>query len=276
MKPKPFDYARPDTVEETLALLAENGPEARILAGGQSLIAMMNLRLLEFRVLIDISRLEQLKMIDAAKGYVTLGAGVTQSQLLDWAELPKQLPFVAKALPWVGHFQTRNRGTVCGSLCHADPSSELPLSLALLGGEVALQSRRKHRWVPASEFQKGLLSTACAEDEMAVAARFPVVEGQVCAFREVARRHGDFAIVGAGVTADLSGKIRVGIAGMTDRPHVAELPEGLGRDGLDDWVNALAWQLGGLEDLHASPRYRRDLLRRMLPELIEEVKLCYV
>lgn len=275
MKPKPFDYARPETIDEAVSLLAEHGGDARILAGGQSLMAMLNLRLVEPSLLIDISRIEDLKKIEVDRGTVTIGAGVTQAQVLNWPELNRYLPFISKALPWVGHFQTRNRGTVCGSLCHADPSSELPLSLALLGGEVGLQSRKKLRWVPASQFQQGLLTTARNDDELVVAARFPAAEGQACAFREVARRHGDFAIVGAGVTASEKGRLRIGVAGMTDRPSVSDLPDGLGADGIADWCNELAWKLGGLEDLHASPRYRRDLLRRMLPGLIEEVQACF-
>lgn len=274
MKPRAFDYARPETLDEALALLAQNGAEARVLAGGQSLMAMLNLRLLEPKVIIDISRIASLKSIETRGGHVVIGAGVTQAALLDWPELGRKLPFIARALPWVGHFQTRNRGTVCGSLCHADPSSELPLSLALLGGEVCLRSAKGERWLKAEAFQVGLLSTARADDEIAVAVRFPIVEGQAATFREVARRHGDFAIVGAGIVSDARGALRLGVAGMTDRPHVALLPEGLSGGALADWVNDLAWRLGGLEDLHATPRYRRDLLRRMVPQLIEEVQPC--
>lgn len=274
MKPRPFDYARPDSVDEAVGLLADYGAEARILAGGQSLMAMLNLRLLEPQVVVDITRIEALGRIEATGGWVTIGAAVTQAQLLDWPDLGRLLPFVALALPWVGHFQTRNRGTVCGSLCHADPSSELPLSLALLGGEVCLRSRKGQRWVKAAAFQAGLLSVAKGDDEMVTAARFPIAEGQPAAFREVARRHGDFAIVAAGLVADASGALRVGIGGMVDRPHVAPVPAGLAGSAVSDWANEVAWRLGGLDDVHASPRYRRDLLRRILPRLIEEVQPC--
>jgi 2-furoyl-CoA dehydrogenase FAD binding subunit len=274
MKPRPFDYARPDTVDEAVAVLAENGAEARVMAGGQSLMAMLNLRLLEPRVLVDITRIPALKGIEVKGGWVVVGAGVTQSQLLEWPRLGSLLPFVARALPWVGHFQTRNRGTICGSLCHADPSSEMPLSMALLGGEICLRSRRGDRWAKASEFQAGLLTVAKADDELAVAVRFPVAEGQGAAFREVARRHGDFAIVGAGIVTDGKGGLRVGVAGMVDRPHVAPVPAGLTGSAVADWANEVAWTLGGLEDIHASPRYRRDLLRRILPQLVAEVQPC--
>ena len=129
MKPRPFDYVRPDTVEEVLALLAEYGDDARILAGGQSLIPMLNLRLIEPVVLIDISRISALDIISDKGGKIEIGAAVTQNKLLDWPQLAERLPLLAAALPCVGHFQTRNRGTVCGSIAHADPCSELPLAL---------------------------------------------------------------------------------------------------------------------------------------------------
>ena len=132
MKPRPFGYVRPDTVDEAVALLAEHGDEARILAGGQSLMAMMNLRLADPAMLIDIARIAELGHIRDLGATIEVGAAVTQNKLLAWPDLAKKLPLLAAALPHVGHFQTRNKGTVCGSIAHADPSSELPLSLALL------------------------------------------------------------------------------------------------------------------------------------------------
>ena len=132
MKPRPFDYVRPDTVDEAVALLAEYGDDARVLAGGQSLMAMMNLRLADPAVLIDIARIAELDTIRDRGDAIEIGAAVTQNKLLAWPELGKKLPLLAAALPYVGHFQTRNKGTICGSIAHADPSSELPLSLALL------------------------------------------------------------------------------------------------------------------------------------------------
>ena len=130
MKPRPFDYIRPDTVEEALALLAEYGDDARILAGGQSLVPMLNLRIVEAQALIDISRIAALDVIRDLGEAIEIGAAVTQNKLLAWPQLAEKLPLVAAALPHVGHFQTRNKGTVCGSIAHADPSSELPLALA--------------------------------------------------------------------------------------------------------------------------------------------------
>jgi 2-furoyl-CoA dehydrogenase FAD binding subunit len=150
MKPRRFDYARPDSVAEALALLAEHGEDAKVLAGGQSLMAMLNLRLAEPALLVDIARLAELGTIKMAGDKVEVGAAVTQNRLADWPELADKLPLLAKTLPFVGHFQTRNKGTVCGSIAHADPSSEIPLALATLGGEVVLRSRRGTRTVSAA------------------------------------------------------------------------------------------------------------------------------
>jgi 2-furoyl-CoA dehydrogenase FAD binding subunit len=202
MKPRRFDYARPDSVAEAVALLAEHGEDAKVLAGGQSLMAMLNLRLLEPAILVDIARLKELDTIKVVGDKVEVGAAVIQNRLKDWPELASKLPLLAKALPFVGHFQTRNKGTVCGSVAHADPSSEIPLTLATLGGEVVLRSRRGTRTLPAADFQRGMLTTAREEDELITAVRFPVQAGKRVAFREVARRHGDFAIIAVAASVE--------------------------------------------------------------------------
>ncbi len=214
MKPRRFDYVRPDTVAEAVALLAQYGEEAKVMAGGQSLMAMLNLRLLEPTLLIDIARLAELdtiKVVGDRKGdKVEVGAAVTQNRLKDWPELAAKLPLLARALPFVGHFQTRNRGTVCGSIAHADPSSEIPLSLATLGGEVVLRSRRGTRTLAAADFQRGMLQTAREADELITAVRFPVHAGARVAFHEVARRHGDFAMIAVAAWVQLRGRRRYG------------------------------------------------------------------
>jgi 2-furoyl-CoA dehydrogenase FAD binding subunit len=276
MKPRRFDYVRPDSVAEALALLAEHGEDAKVIAGGQSLMAMLNLRLLEPEVLIDIARLSELDYIKVAGEKVEVGAAVTQNRLKDWPELAAKLPLVARALPFVGHFQTRNRGTVCGSIAHADPSSEIPLSLATLGGEVVLRSRRGTRTLAAADFQRGMLQTAREADELITAVRFPIHASARVAFREVARRHGDFAMIavaawvqgGAG-----GGTVRVGIGGIADRPAVRSLKLD-GGDAAKAAFEALAWELEGYDDIHASARLRRDLLRRVGPAVVEEALRC--
>lgn len=273
MKPKEFDYVLAETTEEALAELAANGEDAKILAGGQTLGAMLNLRLVEMEVLVDIARIESLSYISAKNGMVEVGAATTQAALMAWDGLAEKVPLLHVAMPHIGHYQTRNRGTVCGSLAHADPSSELPLCLATLGGEVVLRSARGERVLSADAFQLGVLSTARAADEMVAAARYPARRaGEGFAFREMARRRGDFAIVA--VAAVVSDKhIRLGVGGVADKPTVAEW-EILDGDDLDDALNALAWELGGYDDIHASAKYRRKLVRSLGRHVVEEAKAC--
>jgi 2-furoyl-CoA dehydrogenase FAD binding subunit len=270
MKPRPFDYIRPDTVEEAIALLADYGEDARVLAGGQSLVPMLNLRLIEARALIDISRIAALDVIREHDGRIEIGAAVTQNKLMAWPQLAKKLPLVAAALPFVGHFQTRNRGTVCGSIAHADPSSELPLALAVAGGEIVLRSRRGERVLVAGDFQNDVLTTARVSDELIVAARFPVANGSGVAFREVARRHGDFAIIAVAAFAEDNGAVRLGVGGMAGRPMVRRI----GTDNAADSIAAWAEELDGYEDLHASAAMRRDLFRNLAPLAIKEALRC--
>ena len=268
MKPRPFDYLRPDSVAEAVDALARYGDDARVLAGGQTLMAMLNLRLLDTAVLIDISRLKELEGIRIMGGMLEVGAAVTQNRLLAWPELSSRVPLLAKMLPWVGHFQTRNRGTVCGSIAHADPSSELPLALAMLGGEVVLRSKRGTRTLKASEFQLGMLTTAREPDELIVAARFSMEKGAV-AFREIARRHGDFAIVSVAAWSKGPSRMRIGIGGADSRPFVRDIDATPARDA----VETLVWQLEPYEDMHASPRMRRDLVRNLAPRIIAEAQV---
>jgi len=270
MKPRPFDYVRPDTAEEAVALLADYGDDARVLAGGQSLVPMLNLRIVEAEALIDISRIAALDAIRDVGDRIEIGAAVTQNTLLAWPQLAKKLPLVAAALPHVGHFQTRNKGTVCGSIAHADPSSEIPLALAVLGGEVVLRSKKRgERVLGANEFQKDMLTTARDSDELIVAVRFPVMAGQGTAFREVARRHGDFAIIAIAAVVDNRGAARLGVGGMAGRPLVRRIfsdPAGA--------VAAWAQELEGYEDLHASAAMRRDLFKNLAPDVIAEAQKC--
>ena len=293
MKPAPFDYVRADSVEECVELLAEYGDDARVLAGGQSLMPMLNMRLMRPEVLVDIAKIPELSGIGAeaeagvgaevgtgvgvgagagvgvGAGVVSVGAATTQNALLEWSGLDASLPLLAQALPHVGHFQIRNRGTVCGSLCHADPSSELPLCLALVEGEVELQSRRGARRLSADDFQTGVLTTARRSDELATRALFPGAgEGATFAFREFSRRHGDFAVVAVGAMRRAD-TVRLAVGGVGDRPEVRSWT-GLEGSAIDDALNAFAWELGGSDDIHATARYRRALVRHLGRQAIEE------
>ncbi len=273
MKPKEFDFLTAETVDEAVAELAETGDEARILAGGQSLMAMLNLRLAEPAILIDISRIDPLRYIRAGANMIEIGATTTQNALQAWDGLAEKVPMLHKALPFIGHFQTRNRGTVCGSLAHADPSSELPLCLATLGGEVVLKSVRGERTLTAAAFQTGMLSTAKTADEMVIAARYPLCEaGTGYAFDEVAVRRGDFAVVSVAAVASNS-TIRLGVGGVADKPTLRDWGM-LDGAALDDALNAFAWELGGYDDIHATAKYRRRLVRTVGRRVIEEAKSC--
>jgi 2-furoyl-CoA dehydrogenase FAD binding subunit len=273
MKPASFDYARCETAEDALALLKEHGDEARVMAGGQSLMPMLNMRLVRPGIVVDIGAVAALNYCRSEGAAVEIGATFTQGALEVWPEVGRHLPLVAAALPQIGHFQTRNRGTVCGSLCHADPSSELPLCLATLGGEVVLRSARRRRTLKAAEFQLGLLTTAREPDEMVVAARYPAARaGWGYAFREIARRHGDFAIVALAAVAN-GATVRLGVGGIADRPVVREWAK-LDERELADALNEFAWDLGGSDDIHATARYRREMVRRLGKKVIEEARRC--
>jgi 2-furoyl-CoA dehydrogenase FAD binding subunit len=269
MKPAAFDYVRAETVEEALAVLASEGSDAQIIAGGQSLMAMLNTRLAKPKVLIDIMRLKELDRIDVSSAAVKIGAGVRQRTLLGWPPLAQRLELVALALPWTGHAQTRSRGTICGSIAHADPSAEMPLALLALGGEVQLRTARGRRRLAAEKFFTGMMSTARAADEMIEAVSFPSPGVARCAFREVARRHGDFAIVACAAVASGQG-VRFAVGGVADTAAVREWPR-LDGSGLDDALNSFAHELEARDDVHATARYRRDLVRMIGRELVREV-----
>ena len=267
MKPAAFDWVRIDAVEEACALLAEYGGDARILAGGQSLMAVLNMRLAQPRVLLDISRCAPLDHVRSDNGMLTIGAAATQAAVEWRAHLATEVPLLAQAFPHISHFQVRNRGTVCGSVAHADQSAELPLCLALLGGEVVLRSRKRRRVLAAADFFRGMLTTARRDDELVEAVRFPLArEGAGYAFDEFAMRHGDFAIVAcaAEVTAE---RLRLAVGGVADRPCVVEW-ERLEGDALADAINDFAWSLQAQDDAHASAAYRRHLVRRLAPRVI--------
>ena len=273
MKSSGFDYIRPHSEQEALSLLAAHGPAARIMAGGQSLVAMLNMRLLKPELLVDISGIDSLRGIRVHEKWIEISAMTTQSELLAWPALARELPLVAKALPWVGHFQTRNRGTICGSIVHCDPSSEMPLYLALLGGEVVLRSQRGERSVPAARWQVGMLTTAREPDELVTAVRFPRArQGEGFGFQEVARRHGDFAIVALAARSSAN-TTALAVAGVADVPTVCDVGQLTGAE-LSEKLHELAWSLGGSDDIHASARYRRELIRRLGPLVIEEARSC--
>ena len=271
MKPPPFDYIKVESSDEAVDLLAEYGNDAKIIAGGQSLMPMLNMRLVRPQILIDISMVAELNEISRKKNTVEIGATATQSQLENWNFLLSDLPLLSLAIPSIVHFQTRNRGTVCGSLCHADPSSELPTCLMLLGGEVELKKKNGTRRVKAEDFLIGVLTTAKEDEELATKAIFPKAQPDAkYAFIEFHHRHGDFAVVGiAGMIVD--DKIRFAVGGVADRPEVREW-QSLEADGIDDALNDLAWDLRGNDDIHSTAQHRRELVRHLGRQVFDNLQ----
>lgn len=268
MKPAAFDYVRADSAAAAAELLQRHGEGARILAGGQSLMAVLNMRLAQPTLLIDISRSAELASIAVGPRALRVGAAVTQAQLQAHPDVP---PLLALAMPHISHVQIRNRGTVCGSIAHADPSAELPLCLVALQGTVHLRSARGCRQVAANDFFTGLLSTARRADELIEAVSFArPAAGQSFGFAEHARRHGDFALCAVAVIAHAQG-LRVAVGGLGDRPHAIELPPLVG-DALDDALNELAWSLDVRDDPHTSAATRRHLLRRLARQAIQQAR----
>ncbi|MGQ0551301.1 MAG: FAD binding domain-containing protein [Armatimonadota bacterium] len=197
MKPPAFLYAAPESVEETLALLAEYGSEAKLLAGGQSLMPLLNMRLARPAVLIDLNRVKGLDHITAANGEIRIGAMTRQRAAERSPVLASRLPLITDALRWVGHAQIRNRGTVGGSLAHADPAAELPAVAAALDATLMVRGQNGTRALSSGEFFVGYLTTAIEPAEVLTEIRIPVMTRDAgWAFAEISRRHGDFALVG--------------------------------------------------------------------------------
>lgn len=271
MKPAAFDYVRAESAAEAAHELQRRGTNARILAGGQSLMAVLNMRLAQPSALIDISRTADLHYARPEGGMLEVGAAVTQGQL-EWRDaLSSEVPLLAQAIPFISHFQIRNRGTVCGSVAHADPSAEIPLVLLALDGEVVLRSTKRRRTLPAADFFQGMLLTAREPDELLEAVRFPLAPtGQRSAFDEFSMRHGDFAIVSVAAVADARG-LRLAIGGVADRPRLARWPADLRGADLEAALNDLAWELEAQDDAHASAAFRRQLVRRLGAKLVREV-----
>lgn len=268
MKPAAFDYVRADSAVAAAALLQRHGEGARILAGGQSLMAVLNMRLAQPTLLIDISRSTELAAIAVTPQALRVGAAVTQAQLQAHSDVP---PLLALAFPHISHVPIRNRGTVCGSIAHADPSAELPLCLVALQGTVHLRSARGSRTVAAHDFFTGLLSTARRADELIEAVSFPrPADGESFGFAEHARRHGDFALCAVAVTVHARG-MRLAVGGLGDRPLACELPLLDGAE-LHGALNELAWSLDVRDDPHTSAATRRHLLRRLGRQAIQQAR----
>jgi 2-furoyl-CoA dehydrogenase FAD binding subunit len=271
MKPAAFDYLRAESADEAVAALAQAGEDARVLAGGQSLMAMLNMRLAQPAQLIDISRVADLDYVKIAGDRLVIGAAVTQASVEWRTGLSQEVPLLKLAFPHISHFQIRNRGTVCGSIAHADPTAELALCLAALDGEVVLRSHAGRRVLKAADFFQGMLLTARRGDELLEEVRYPLrLEGWRYGFAEFAARHGDFAIVAVAAVV-CPDAIRLAAGGVADRPVVKRLPR-LAGAALQTAINDFAWELDAQADRQATAEFRRHLLRRLAHRVIQEAK----
>jgi aerobic carbon-monoxide dehydrogenase medium subunit len=269
MKPAPFDYHAPKQLAEAADLLATLS-NAKVLAGGQSLVPMMNFRYVVVDHLVDLGGVEDLHGIEVVDGMLRIGAMTCQRDVEQSAEVAKYCPLITEALRYVGHRQTRNRGTIGGSLAHADPAAELPAVCAAYGATIHLASVRGLRAVPFREFTTGFMATALEADEMIAAIDLPIWrQGHGYGFQEFARRHGDFALAGAAALLDVGANnivrnAALALCGVAASPIRVEAAEArLMGQPLDNVLiqsaAAAAWLVEPLSDIHASGDYRRHL-----------------
>ena len=277
MKPAPFAYKKARSVDEALSLMAGE-PEARLLAGGQTLIASLNMRLSAPPLLIDINGIDGLDRIEASNGSVKIGALVRHAQAERDETIARAAPLIARALPHIAHPAIRNRGSIGGSIAYADPAAELPACLLALDGEIVARGANGERSIAADDFFKGLFETALTPGEMLTAIRIPAAKGNSrfgCA--ELARRHGDYALVGLAASARAEGKrlndVRLaffGVGSTAVRARSAEAPVAEG--DVDGAIAALDFDPSG--DIHATGAVRKHLagvlLRRVSAQLMED------
>lgn len=285
MKPAPFEYFAPQEVQEAIELLHRYGEDAKILAGGQSLMPLMNLRLARPSVIIDINRLSSLSSISPrSNGGVTIGA-LTRQRALERSSLVKvKNPLLAATMPLIGHFQIRNRGTIGGSLVHADPAAELPAVSVVLGAEFVLKSAASERIIRADDFFLGYMTTAVEPSELLTEIRISGWKpGVGWAIEEISRRKGDFAIVGVAVLIEADGSntcldARMAFFGVGGKPVRVQRAEGmlkgskLSRRVLEDVAGIVSEELDPDSDVHASAEYRKEvagvLARRALEKAL--------
>ena len=283
MKLSPVDYEAPGTVAEALDLLAEHQDDASVLAGGQSLIPLLALRLAQPAVLIDINGVQGLSGVSLTDGWVTIGATTREYMAEESATIAELVPLLAAALPLIGHEAIRSRGTVGGSLAHADPAAELPAVARALNAEFVVRGPSGERVVPAADWFEGYLTTSRQADELLTEVRFLAARpGTGTSFQEVARRHGDFAMVGLATSVTLNvGTItdaRLAFAGVSDVPARATAAEELlegerpTAELFDEAARVAAADIDPPSDLHGSAEYRKKvaaaLVRRGLREAV--------
>lgn len=285
MKPAPFDYHAPTTLDDAVGLLREHGDDAKVLAGGQSLVPILAMRLARFDALVDLGRVDALRGIQRSNGDVSVGAMTTQATIERDPTIAAHVPLLAKAARLIGHFQIRNRGTVGGSIAHADPAAELPAVTLALDAALDVAGPEGMRTVPAADFFVSTFMTALEPADVLTAIRFPVWgAGSGFAVEEVARRYGDFALAGVACAVQVErgnvGRVAIAMFGMGSTPVRAATAEaaavGTPVDALDvDELGRVAVQdLDPPSDIHASRAYRHKvgavLVGRALRRAVEE------
>jgi carbon-monoxide dehydrogenase medium subunit len=267
VKPAPFDYRRPGTLAEAVEALAGE-PNAKVLAGGQSLVPLLSMRLAAPSLLVDINGIPGLDTITVEDGGVRVGALARHAAVLASPDVRRVQPLVSLALSHVAHATIRNRGTTVGSIVHADAAAEMPVVLKLLGGSVDVEGPTGRRTIPADDLYVGPLETSVHHDEIAVSAFFPALRpGAGVAFEEIARRHGDYALVGAAALVE-GERVLVGFLSVSDVPTVVDL-FGVAEDDLGE--AALA-QLEPLDDIHATAAYRAQLVRVLTTAVVRSAR----
>jgi carbon-monoxide dehydrogenase medium subunit len=273
MKPAPFEYVAPESLEEATSLLGEHGEVGKILAGGQSLGPLLNMRLASPEVLIDINRLDELSYIRQRDGYLEIGALARQRTVERSPDIPRKWPLISDAMPYVGHMTLRNRGTVCGSIAHADPAAELPAVATALDAELRVLGPEGERTVSADEFFVSYMTTNLEPDELLAEVRFPPPRLRTGhAWIEIARRHGDYALVGTAAaltlsednTCDAARLVYTGVAPVPfDERDAVELL--VGEQPSEELFAEAAEQAATASepgsDVHASAGYRQHLVR---------------
>lgn len=265
MKPAPFAYRRPETLADAVAALAAD-PGAKVLAGGQSLVPLLSMRLAAPSTLVDINGLPDLDRIEVTDAGVRIGALARHADVLASDDVRRVQPLVSLALSHVAHATIRNRGTTVGSLVHADAAAEMPVVLTLLGGSLEVTGPSGSRTIPAADLYVGPLESAVAHDEIATAAVFPALApGAKVAFAEIARRHGDYALVGAAALVD-GDRAQVGYVSVSDVPTVVDV-SGVAPAEAGDVALA---RLEPADDIHATAAYRAQLVRVLTRRVLEE------
>ena len=282
MKPAPFAYVRAETLDQVFDLLDEHGDDARILAGGQSLMATLNMRLSAPEILIDINGIDGLSDITTEGDTLKIGALARHSQVLESSDVAAYAPLISKAMPHVAHQAIRNRGTFGGSVAFADPAAELPAVTRALGAQMVIQGRSGQRKVAADDFFQGLFETDMKENEVLVGVDIPrIKDDEKTAFMELARRHGDYAIVGIAVQGRVDGgnfdDMRLGFFGAGDQPILAKSASAAlnGQPNNEDTIkkaqDALDADLDPMPDLNGPAEMKMHLARVLTKRALAEL-----